>query len=729
MIIKNKLQIITSIFWICISSILMGIGVYAILSPQLSFNVGIKFTPDIICRVELAYDNILGNGSNGTIDENEYVTIFDNKNGSVNVDYITYVDGESLQFDANAIGLGKTINLRVTNYTSSHTILAWIESPLFTGTPVDEHTGLFYEPLIVRNGEDSSQIFKNISLPSTTSQNTTIKISMKKIVEVEHDLANTTVLINHSDSILQTDYNKYKYINADENFNATYTPDAGYNAPEKLKVFIKNSNGELSQLPESSYTYTVTDNVGHLEVSAEVVNGTNENVKIVVVSAKVYKISESFIGVTVEYNQTSYTSGFYFPDMGNLQATITANSNYKLPDAIEVERDGTKLNSGIDYTYTKTNDEIATLIIESTSVTKDIRIYIWGVSQSYTVFTYTSGTGPVYDNSNTSNRYVHYIEMGEYPQTYCGTELPKAESEYEITTDYYYNTQGTSSPSNPPIIKPALYEDKTTGQKFAKQGTNFYNVEPVRWIVIGVTDGVYGDEGEHVLFTTGNQAENESSNSGLWLYDEATNTFKYRTTTDGEWKNVTEVLVLSEYSLLRLKYIASGNASSPYYNHFSQSDINKVLNTNADSLYNTMFTDNQRTKIIPKTMEITSYYQNLNSKNYNNIEYNMFLLGATRNWNGSSWGAYGTDSYNVATYFIPINNNSNQSNLVSKDTAYSSGGTQNSPSSYSYHYWWLRSGTYFQYNNGAMLLSPVGKYDHGVAGICALRPAFVLNLE
>ena len=704
MIIKNKLQIITSIFWICISSILMGIGVYAILSPQLSFNVGIKFTPDIICRVELAYDNILGNGSNGTIDENEYVTIFDNKNGSVNVDYITYVDGESLQFDANAIGLGKTINLRVTNYTSSHTILAWIESSMFTGTPVDEHTGLFYEPLIVRNGEDSSQIFKNISLPSTTSQNTTIKISMKKIVEVEHDLANTTVLINHSDSILQTDYNKYNYINADEKFNATYTPDAGYNAPEKLKVFIKNSNGELSQLPESSYTYTVTDNVGHLEVSAEVVNGTNENVKIVVVSAKVYKISESFIGVTVEYNQTSYTSGFYFPDMGNLQATITANSNYKLPDAIEVERDGTKLNSGIDYTYTKTNDELASLIIESTSVTKDIRIYIWGVSQSYTVFTYTSGTGPVYDNSNTSNRYVHYIEMGEYPQRYAGT-----------TSTISATQQGT------------YYVDNNDGsKKYALKGDNYYLVEPVRWIVIGVTDGVYSG-GQHVLFTTGNQAGNESSSSGLWLYDEATNTFKYRTATSGEWQNASEVLVLSEYGLLRSTYKASGYNTSPY-NHFSQSDINKVLNTNADSLYNTMFTENQRTKIESKTMPITSYYQKLNSTDYNTTSYNMFLLGSNRNYSGG-WKNNVTDSYNLSTYFTPANTGSDQSNLVAKETAYSSGGTQNSPDSYSAYFGWLRSGYVIRNNYASVVDSTGSVYSNRINGASyALRPAFVLSL-
>ena len=353
----------------------------------------------------------------------------------------------------------------------------------------------------------------------------------------------------------------------------------------------------------------------------------------------------------------------------------------------------------------------------------------------YTIHQYDSGTGPVYDNNNTLNRYVHYIEMGEYPQTYYGTSLPKAESEYEITADYYYNMQGDFF--TPSTIKSALYEDKTTGQKFAKQGTNFYNVEPVRWIVIGVTNGVYSG-GQHVLFTTGNQAENESSSSGLWLYDEATNTFKYRTATSGEWKNATEVLVLSEYSLLRSKYKNTKYSTSPYYNHFSQSDINKVLNTNADSLYNTMFTDNQRTKIIPKTMPITSYYngtlsvgQNgLNSTKYNDVEYNMFLLGSNRNYL-SSWINNVTDSFNISTYFTPANTGLDQSNLVAKETAYSSGRTQDSPDSYWEFHWWLRSSD-VKGTEGAMLVNQYGRgYDTDdvyITNSYGLRPAFVLNL-
>ena len=215
------------------------------------------------------------------------------------------------------------------------------------------------------------------------------------------------------------------------------------------------------------------------------------------------------------------------------------------------------VNCGETTEKTSTLTKTATQLSIQTGVTTDNPALLGALKINikfeeipcYTVHQYDSGTGPVYDNRNTSNRYVHYIEMGEYPQTYYGTSLP-AESEYKITADYYYNTN-----DNEEIIKSTLYEDKITGQKFAKQGTNFYNVEPVRWIVIGVTDGDYNG-GEHVLFTTVNKT------NGLWLYDEATNTFKYRTTS-GEWKKATEVLVLSEYGLLRSTYKASEYNSPP----------------------------------------------------------------------------------------------------------------------------------------------------------------------
>ena len=344
----------------------------------------------------------------------------------------------------------------------------------------------------------------------------------------------------------------------------------------------------------------------------------------------------------------------------------------------------------------------------------------------YNIYKYVEGTGPVYDNNNTSNRYVHYVEMGEYPQTYYGTALPKAESEYEITADYYYNMKGERNEQQS-IIKSALYKDKTTGQKFAKQGTNFYNVEPVRWIVIGVTDGVYSG-GQHVLFTTGNQAENEDSTSGLWFYNEVTKAFEYRTTIGGEWQTASEVLVLSEYGLLRSTYKNTGYDKSPY-NHFSVSDINEVLNTNANSLYNTMFTDNQREKIIPKTMPITSYYKKLNSTDYNDVEYNLFLLGSNKNWESDDTKLVNEiDSYNLGTYFKPLNEKSGQTNLIVYETAYSSNSNQDDTNNFTVYRSWLRSGRY-SINWTSALLTIDGLVGNSYLYYSyALRPAFVLNL-
>ena len=168
--------------------------------------------------------------------------------------------------------------------------------------------------------------------------------------------------------------------------------------------------------------------------------------------------------------------------------------------------------------------------------------------------------------------------------------------------------------------------------------------------------------------------------------------------------------------------IKQANITPPPYNHFHGSDIDKVLNTNADSLYNTMFTDNQRTKIIPKTMEITSsVYAPAHD---NDVEYNMFLLGSNRNY--SYYDGYindATDSYNLSTYFTPANTGSNQSNLVAKETAYSSGGTQNSACD-----WWLRSGMGPD-STGAMYVTSAGDVaSKGIIYSLALRPAFVLNL-
>ncbi len=349
----------------------------------------------------------------------------------------------------------------------------------------------------------------------------------------------------------------------------------------------------------------------------------------------------------------------------------------------------------------------------------------------YTVHQYDSGTGPVYDNdADKSNRYVHYIEMGEYPQTYYGTSLP-AESEYEITADYYYNSNSSGS-----IIKSALYEDKTTGRKFAKQGTNFYKVEPMRWIVLGVSDGNPKSDGKHILFTSGN--------TDNWRYNEATKKFEIKN--GDEWKDATEVLLLSEFCFARFAFDENGETT-----RFSQSSLNTYLNT---TIFNSMFNSMEQNKIVPKTMYQTTYDDDVEINS--NSEYNLFLLGSNfyaGNVNSSncfskilnkskgllesqiyappvSAATYNlADSYNIKSYFSPIYTGSSQTNLIAKQTAFCASQTQTSSNDYIKVEWWLRSG-YVGVYYSAMLVTSFGRVDSGnsVSSSNALRPAFVLNL-
>ena len=79
--------------------------------------------------------------------------------------------------------------------------------------------------------------------------------------------------------------------------------------------------------------------------------------------------------------------------------------------------------------------------------------------------------GGLYNETNTSGmtaNYIgfYYIDFGEYPQTSIGATLPNpAQTNQNLTTLYY--------------------EDSITGLKYGKNGSNYYKVEPVRWLVIG----------------------------------------------------------------------------------------------------------------------------------------------------------------------------------------------------------------------------------------------------
>ena len=616
---KKKIIFLTTSFILTIC--LMGfMGVYALTTLKNSqINVGISYQPEYLVKVEMGIDGAKGETVDQTIEESEYVEIYNSLNPVSNGMYIQSMSSDTIHINSQTL------------------------------TPIGVNGDVYFKITSLENETSGNKDLQCIiDCGSSTVDSGKLLINTPKILTIATGINATSGTVTSSSlGMIKINLNFQEY--------------------EPLLTELIFEVPALNVLEGSSYNDVINK-----------INGLN------------------IIG---KYDDDS-------------QKNLILNTDYEL---IFNRTDGG--GSG-NFTQPGIAGTITTIAISNNEIQKTINLNV----QPYLVFEYASETGPVYDNDNTSNRYVHYIEMGEYPQTYYGTALPKAESEYEITADYYYNQHGDYYDSS--IIKPALYEDKTTGQKFAKQETNFYNVEPVRWIVIGVTNGLYGDEGEHVLFTTGNQAENESSSSGLWLYDEATNTFKIKN--DNEWIDVDEVLVLSEYCLLRSKYKASGYDDSPY-NHFSQSDATKVLNTNANSLYNTMFTDNQRTKIIPKTMPITSYYNKLNSTDHNDVEYNLFLLGSNKNYSGGSYGLYGTDSYNIGTYFKP-STDTGESNRLTTETAYSLRVTQNSLDGYVASFGWLRSGDVVNPNEAMRVLFTGYVDDYFASTALALRPAFVLNL-
>ncbi len=610
---KKKIIFLTTSFILTIC--LMGfMGVYALtITKNSMFNVGITYQPEYLVKVEMGIDGANGGTDNQTIEENEYVEIFNSLNPVSNGMYIQSMSNDTIHINSQTL------------------------------TPI---------------GVNGDVYFRITSLENETSGNKDLQC----IIDCGSSTADSKKIVS----------NETKILTISTGLDST----SGQPASSSLGMIKINLNFQ-------EYEPLLTELI--FEVPAlNVFEGSSYNDVISKING---------LNIIGKYDDDS-------------QKNLILNTDY------ELNFNRTDGGGNGNFTQPGIAGTIRAIAISNNEIQKTINLNV----QLYFVYEYASGTGPVYDNNNESNRYVHYIEMGEYPQTYYGTALPKAESEYKITADYYYNTN-----DNEEIIKSTLYEDKITGQKFAKQGTNFYNVEPVRWIVIGVTDGVYSG-GQHVLFTTVNKT------NGLWLYDEATNTFKYRTATSGEWEKAPEVLVLSEYSLLRSTYRKTGYTAPPYYTHFSQSDATKVLNTNADSLYKTMFTNNQRTKIIPKTMEITSYRQNLDSKNHNTTSYNMFLLGSNRNSaEGGNWLENATDSYSLGTYFKPSTGTA-ESNRVAKETAYSSGGTQDSPNSYSAYNWWLRSGAILYYSS-AMLVHSTGSVPSSLVYYSfALRPAFVLNL-
>ena len=99
-----------------IASVFVGVSA----AKQLNFNVGIRFSPDYLCKVEVKSSS-----------SSEFITIFNNSQPSaVHESYIEKIENNTLHLNLPELqtAMGATLNFRITNYTQTTAISATIES-------------------------------------------------------------------------------------------------------------------------------------------------------------------------------------------------------------------------------------------------------------------------------------------------------------------------------------------------------------------------------------------------------------------------------------------------------------------------------------------------------------------------------------------------------------------------------------------------------------------------
>ena len=597
---KSKKKIIFFSTSFILTICLMGfMGVYALtILKNSQINVGISYQPEYLVKVEMGIDGANSRTGNQTIEESEYVEIYNSLNPVSNGMYIQSMSNDTIHINSQTL------------------------------TPI---------------GVNGDVYFRITSLENETSGNKDLQC----IIDCGSSTADSGKLIVNTPKELTISTG----LNA---INGTITEDA----LETIKINIKIQEYQ-PKLTALNFQFTDLSILPETSID-EVINKIN------------------LLNVVGKYEDDS-------------EKILILNTDYNI--------DFQRTDGGGNGNFTQLG--IAGTITAIAISNNDLQSTIYLKVENYAIRTYISNNAPVYNDNDKSNYYMHYIELGEYPQRFAGTINEISAS---LQGSYYI-------------------DDSNISKKYILKGDNYYLVEPVRWIVIGITDGVYSG-GQHVLFTSGNKAENTSSNSGLWLYDETTNSFKYRTTTSDAWQKATEVLLLSEYGLLKSKFSGTNET------HFSKSDIRKILDTNEDSLYNTMFTDAQKNKIKSTTLPITSYFGGgIDSTNFNDVNYKLFLLGSNLTALSGTFKNC-SDSYNIATYFIPPASESiSRNNIKTKETAFSCGGLQNNTDNYLDCFWWSRTGRVYGNTLSTMAFSTncIITIRNSTDNL-SLRPACVFNL-
>ena len=384
------------------------------------------------------------------------------------------------------------------------------------------------------------------------------------------------------------------------------------------------------------------------------------------------------------------------------------------------------------------------IIPQKSTITIEFKEFV--EEAKYEVFEYgTEGAVPADRAYYAQNaHYKYYIEMGEYPQTGAdsATETYLDANYTSLTPDSkgYYTYNGA---------KYARVASPNTSHS-VNSSTNFYKVEPLRWIVVGgLTDTAY-DSDPATSATPFNPAKDVTYNS-------TDKTFTYDGTT---YQNV---LLVAEQALINTRYdYGDGNRhykDSPYYpdgwtsdQPWQNTEIYNFLNTssegflnaqaNGSSLLETIFTDSQQRQIQSTTLYTGRHSTGgLSGTSPTDPEgtstgNKLFLLaeGHIYTW----YDRYEKENYKVGDYFTD-NTAKYGGTEVPNITEYAraSGGHYDSDTAATL--WWLRSGIDFPTDSwdgafGVAFFEDVYEFPSSVGTIpvpydnATVRPSFLFNL-
>ena len=195
---KKKIILLTTglILTICLMAFF---GVYALtILKNSTFNVGVKYEPEYLVKVEMGIDGANGGTVNQTIEETEYVEIFNSLNPVSNGMYIDSMSNETIHINSQTltpIGANGDVYFRITsleNETSNETI--HINSQ--TLTPIGGNGDVYFRITSLENETSGNKDLQCvIDCGSSTANSGKLVIKTPKILTIATgiDATNETV--------------------------------------------------------------------------------------------------------------------------------------------------------------------------------------------------------------------------------------------------------------------------------------------------------------------------------------------------------------------------------------------------------------------------------------------------------------------------------------------------------------------------------------------------------